>query len=360
MAIKVVSTKTEKVLEKNSNIYLERAEEKLKIGQYGEALEDARLAVKYSNNKTQVVEQYNRIKSTVDEYYFRLKSDRCIKVLENQIKLAKKGMPKAQCDLAEMYYLGKNVEQNYEEAFKWYKKSAEQGYAKAQCKLSDMYYDGQGINPDIKEAFKWCKKSAEQGYAEGQMLLGAAYFMGSGVKQDYEEAFKWYTKSVEQGFTKAQFCLGALYYLGKGVAKDMNKGLSLIKSSADKGNKEAIDILKTIDNPKPSGGCFLTTVMCETLEKKDNCYELEELRNFRDNVLLKTKNGQELVSEYYDIAPKIAEKLKSNIRKLEIAQKMNKDYIIPIIEHIHKGHNDTAIIKYKDMVCYVRNRVESN
>lgn len=359
MAIKVVSTKTEKVLEKNSNIYLERAEEKLKIGQYGEALEDARLAVKYSNNKTQVVEQYNRIKSTVDEYYFRLKSDRCIKVLENQIKLAKKGMPKAQCDLAEMYYWGKNVEQNYEEAFKWYKKSSVQGYAEAQCKLGDMYYEGQGIDKDIKETLKWYEKSAEQGYAEAQMSLGA-YYMGKGLKQDYKESFKWLEKSSEQGNAKAQYLLGCQYYLGRGVAKDMNKGLSLIKCSAHQGTKAAIDILKTIDNPKPSGGCFLTTAMCETLEKKDNCYELEELRNFRDNVLLKTKNGQELVSEYYDIAPKIAEKLKSNIRKLEIAQKMNKDYIIPIIEHIHKGHNDTAIIKYKDMVCYVRNRVESN
>ena len=39
MAMKVTSVKTEKVLDTNPNIYLERAEENLKNGRYDEALE---------------------------------------------------------------------------------------------------------------------------------------------------------------------------------------------------------------------------------------------------------------------------------------------------------------------------------
>jgi TPR repeat protein len=38
---------------------------------------------------------------------------------ENLLELATKGNPKAQYELGEMYYLSENLEQNYEEAFKW-------------------------------------------------------------------------------------------------------------------------------------------------------------------------------------------------------------------------------------------------
>lgn len=86
MAIKVTSVKTEKVLDTNPNIYLERAEEKLRNKQYDEALEEASLAVKYSNNNQGVKEQYNRIKSAVEEYYARLNPGKFIKTAEQYLQ----------------------------------------------------------------------------------------------------------------------------------------------------------------------------------------------------------------------------------------------------------------------------------
>lgn len=65
MAMKVVNFKTEKVVDTNPNIYLERAEENLKNGRYHEALEEASLAIKYSNHDQSIVNQYNRIKNAV-------------------------------------------------------------------------------------------------------------------------------------------------------------------------------------------------------------------------------------------------------------------------------------------------------
>lgn len=66
MAMKVVDIKTEKVFENSPNAYLRRAEEKLKIGRYDEALEEARLAVNYSSNNNRVIDQYNKIKDALN------------------------------------------------------------------------------------------------------------------------------------------------------------------------------------------------------------------------------------------------------------------------------------------------------
>lgn len=86
MAMKVVNVKTEKVLDTNPNTYLQRAEENLKNRQYNEALEEASLAVKYSNNNQGVKDQYNKIKTTVDEYNARLNPGQFIKIAEQYLQ----------------------------------------------------------------------------------------------------------------------------------------------------------------------------------------------------------------------------------------------------------------------------------
>jgi TPR repeat protein len=88
---------------------------------------------------------------------------------------------------------------DYEQAIKWYRKSAELGYAKAQVALGLCYKEGQGVLGDYKEAVKWFMKSAEQGDAEGQCFLGYSYAIGEGVPQDIDEAVKWWTKAAKQG-----------------------------------------------------------------------------------------------------------------------------------------------------------------
>ena len=70
-----------------------------------------------------------------------------------------------------MYDKGEGVEQDHEEAVKWYRKAADQGDADAQFNLGVMYYNGEGVPEDDKEAVKWWRKAAEQGHAEAQYFL---------------------------------------------------------------------------------------------------------------------------------------------------------------------------------------------
>lgn len=72
-----------------------------------------------------------------------------------------------------MYANGTNVHQSYEEAIKWYEKSANQGYAEAQYNLGTMYQNAIGVEQDFKKAIKYYKQAAEQGHVEAKENLEA-------------------------------------------------------------------------------------------------------------------------------------------------------------------------------------------
>ena len=124
------------------------------------------------------------------------------------------------------YGRGQGINQNYEQAFAWFRKSAEQGYPPAQRKLGELYHLGQGVDKDDEQAFAWFRKSAEQGDASGQYNLSHLYSFGEGVEPDYEQAFAWINKSAEQGYARGQFRLGELYHLGQGIDKDYEQAFA--------------------------------------------------------------------------------------------------------------------------------------
>lgn len=70
---------------------------------------------------------------------------------------AMQGDAQAQNSLGHRYYFGRGIEQNYEQAFYWYKKSAEQGYEAGVLHLAQLCER----NKQYKEAAKWYHKYAE-------------------------------------------------------------------------------------------------------------------------------------------------------------------------------------------------------
>ena len=66
----------------------------------------------------------------------------------------------AQYWLGVMYMKGQGVEQNYEEAGKWFRRSAEQAIPQAQYKLGNLYSDGNGVPQDNEFAYVWYSVAA--------------------------------------------------------------------------------------------------------------------------------------------------------------------------------------------------------
>ena len=74
----------------------------------------------------------------------------------NYLKVsAAQGDMRSQRILGIKYYKGKEVQQNYSEAAKWFRLSAEQGDTVAQTSLGKMYYDGKGVKQDEVYAHMW-------------------------------------------------------------------------------------------------------------------------------------------------------------------------------------------------------------
>lgn len=89
------------------------------------------------------------------------------------VKCAEKGNAKEQYTVgARYFYLGSEFDSKYyEEAVKWYTKSAKQGNGDAQYELGCFLDEGRGVTQDKKEAVKWWTKAAEQGNPEAKKVL---------------------------------------------------------------------------------------------------------------------------------------------------------------------------------------------
>ena len=102
------------------------------------------------------------------------------------------------------------------------------------------------------------------------------------------------------------------------------------------------------DEPKP--GCFITTAVCDSFGKADDCYELTAFRNFRDKWLVNQADGKNLIAEYYNIAPKIVEKINSLANSAEVYKNIWNDYLSKCLNFIESGENSKCKKIYVDMV----------
>lgn len=104
--------------------------------------------------------------------------------------------------------------------------------------------------------------------------------------------------------------------------------------SRDKGGKS--------DDKK---GCFLTTAACDFRGLPDDCHQLQVLRRLRDEVLLPTHEGAQLVETYYEIAPRLV----SLLDDPKIAQQVWDD-IETSVAQVLEGDAVGAIRTYRCMV----------
>lgn len=147
-------------------------------------------------------------------------------------KAAESGYAKAQFNLGLCYETGNGVEQDYEAAVKWFRKAAEQNLAKAQYELARCLDEGMGCERNYEEAVKWYKKAADQGHPASQYYTGV-YCEKNG---DMELAFQWYSKAAAQNYVKAMRNLGYYYEKGKGTPKNQDEAVKWYRAAAEKGD----------------------------------------------------------------------------------------------------------------------------
>lgn len=107
----------------------------------------------------------------------------------------------------------------------------------------------------------------------------------------------------------------------------------------------------TCSDFKPrNSGCYITTAVCACLNKSDDCYELNAFRSFRDNWLKKQADGENLIADYYKIAPLIVAKIDSLPNSAEIYHFIWKKYLKSCLNFIEGGNNQACKNLYVKMV----------
>lgn len=208
---------------------------------------------------------------------------------------ALKGNHSAQNEVGSWYYYGQNVKTNYDQAMKWWSKSANQGNTYAIGNLGMCYQLGRGVIQDSTKAIEYYTTSIENGNTEllkqhidlaekGQVfsntLLGMMYHEGKGVQKDYPKsvayleragnlasmdaqrmlavhylnlrnapnAIKWIKMGASNGEPTCLYFLGKCMLEGNGVPMDKRKGVEWLERAVEKDHLNAINLL---------GNCYM-------------------------------------------------------------------------------------------------------
>lgn len=96
--------------------------------------------------------------------------------------------------------------------------------------------------------------------------------------------------------------------------------------------------------------CYITTAVCQSLGKPDDCYELELLRNYRDEYLLGKEAGTQIVQEYYNVAPTIVKRINRRDDAKEVYNDIWKEYLTSCIQLIEEDKLEDCREVYTSMV----------
>lgn len=81
---------------------------------------------------------------------------------------------------------------------------AENGDARAQFNLGQLYEQGKGVNQNFQQAMRWYRLSAVQGNSWAQYNVGQMYEDGLVVERSYVRALMWYNLAASKGLHVAE------------------------------------------------------------------------------------------------------------------------------------------------------------
>lgn len=99
-----------------------------------------------------------------------------------------------------------------------------------------------------------------------------------------------------------------------------------------------------------SSGCFITTILCNVLGKKDDDKIMENMRSFRENILKNNPKYYNILWKYDRIGPVIASCINNDPEKLKLANNLYTSVLTNINEHIENQENEKAVARYQIMV----------
>ena len=149
---------------------------------------------------------------------------------------AERGEPRAFYWAGYAYEYGLGGPKDEARAAAYYERGIRASYIQnAACctRLAQLYYFGQGVPQDYEKAFRLFQKGDElSGQNQGAYFLGYCCAFGLGTAQDYAAA-RAYLERIDWDCPDGFYLLGWLYCHGKGGPEDIDKGVALLRKAGD-------------------------------------------------------------------------------------------------------------------------------
>ena len=140
-----------------------------------------------------------------------------------------------------------------------------------------------------------------------------------------------------------------LHYRGTSTQPLVDQILADWKEAFPKSNLQAAEY-EYIEKGFHKKFCYITTAVCQTFQKPDDCYELTLLRDYRDEYLAKLPEGESIIRAYYDVAPTIVKHINRREDAPAIYENIWKEYLSPCISMIEAGEKEACKDLYIEMV----------
>ncbi len=171
---------------------------------------------------------------------------------------------------------------------------------------------------------------------------GIMYEFGRGTSRDLQQAIAHYEKALDVSKTQK-----ALERARGKQEKERRYSSSSYNYSSSRSYSSSVS---TSYSSSKDSWCFITTAACAALQGRDNCEELEILRDFRDKHINDSADGRELVLEYYRIAPLIIQRIDGEDDPDSVYRALWTDYIEPSCHEIENNNYRVAKEIYIEMV----------
>lgn len=95
--------------------------------------------------------------------------------------------------------------------------------------------------------------------------------------------------------------------------------------------------------------CYITTAVCHSLGMDDDCAELQALRAYRDEILLRSDDGRKDVARYYATAPAIVARINATPDAGSVYSELYRADIVPALQAIADSDHAKANAIYRAM-----------
>jgi len=214
---------------------------------------------------------------------------------EDVRSMAQEGNEDAQFCLANLYYVGRVVDQNILEAEKIYAKLAEKGHAGALNQLAGIYLkgafnvDGQGVPKNEEKGIALLIQAAEAGNLSAISNVASRYSSGIGVPLDFDKAVEFYTITANKGDVSAALSLAHLYMEGHSIADvppfpvNKKKALFWYEKAAELGSSMAqrrVNEMKGLSPDTNTTKKKVKTIKITTALEKEDFLELYDFYQY--------------------------------------------------------------------------------